>query len=149
MVKCVGNMMQFLEKKLLAKFKITRSLVKNIFVLHLILLLLVFLISQFASFLVGYVKVRVLGVMTPSESRFSNFSCVGNRFCKKFFVMSCILSSDYPELQCGFQDPATPIMEGVIDLHNDIVAFLIVIVTLVVWMLSVAIFFHSDRYPNS
>jgi len=35
----------------------------------------------------------------------------------------------------GFQDPATPIMEGIIDLHHTIVFYLIIILVLVGWML--------------
>jgi len=39
---------------------------------------------------------------------------------------------DYPEpWQLGFQDPATPHMEGLIDLHHDIMFFLIFIITFV------------------
>src|ERR1700722_10382387 len=38
--------------------------------------------------------------------------------------------------QIGFQDPATPIMEGIIDLHHNIMFYLIVITGLVIWMLS-------------
>lgn len=37
--------------------------------------------------------------------------------------------------QMGFQDPATPIMEGIIDLHHHIFFFLVVILFLVVWLL--------------
>ena len=37
--------------------------------------------------------------------------------------------------QCNFQDPATSSMEGMIDLHGDILFFMIVIATLVVWLL--------------
>jgi len=37
--------------------------------------------------------------------------------------------------QTGFQDPATPVMEGIINLHNDIMFFLVVIGTLTGWML--------------
>ncbi len=39
-------------------------------------------------------------------------------------------------LQIGFQDPATPIMEGIIDLHHNIFFYLIIITGLVIWMLS-------------
>jgi len=39
---------------------------------------------------------------------------------------------DYPTpWQLGFQDPATPVMEGIIDLHHDIVFFLVFIVVFV------------------
>jgi cytochrome c oxidase subunit 2 len=37
--------------------------------------------------------------------------------------------------QIGFQDPATPIMEGIIDLHHNIFFYLIIITCLVIWML--------------
>jgi heme/copper-type cytochrome/quinol oxidase subunit 2 len=37
--------------------------------------------------------------------------------------------------QIGFQDPATPIMEGIIDLHHDIMFFIIVIIVFVSWLL--------------
>lgn len=37
--------------------------------------------------------------------------------------------------QIGFQDPATPIMEGIIDLHHNIMFYLIVITGLVIYML--------------
>lgn len=35
----------------------------------------------------------------------------------------------------NFQDPATSVMEGIIDFHHDIQFYLIIIVTFVVWML--------------
>lgn len=37
--------------------------------------------------------------------------------------------------QLGFQDPATPIMEGIINLHHDLMFFLCVISVFVTWML--------------
>ena len=37
--------------------------------------------------------------------------------------------------QIGFQDPATPIMEGIIDLHHDLFFFFIVIGCLVFWLI--------------
>jgi heme/copper-type cytochrome/quinol oxidase subunit 2 len=37
--------------------------------------------------------------------------------------------------QIGFQDPATPIMEEIIDLHHDIMFFIIVIIVFVSWLL--------------
>jgi len=46
------------------------------------------------------------------------------------------LNFDAPEKwQMNFQDPATPVMEKIIDLHHDIQFFLIVIVIAVLWML--------------
>nr|NP_042254.1 cytochrome oxidase, subunit II [Prototheca wickerhamii]AAD12642.1 cytochrome oxidase, subunit II [Prototheca wickerhamii] len=57
--------------------------------------------------------------------------------------------SDAPEAwQIGFQDPATPIMQGLIDLHHDIQFFLIAVLVFVVWMVSRALYlFHYTRNP--
>lgn len=38
--------------------------------------------------------------------------------------------------QLFFQDSATPIMEGIVNLHNDLMFFLIVIAIFVIWMLT-------------
>jgi len=56
---------------------------------------------------------------------------------------------DAPEAwQMGFQDPATPVMQGIIDLHDDICFFLIVILSLVLWMLIRTLyFFHESKNP--
>jgi cytochrome c oxidase subunit 1 len=37
--------------------------------------------------------------------------------------------------QMGFQDPASGVMEGIIDLHHDIIFFLVIVVALVTWLL--------------
>ena len=37
--------------------------------------------------------------------------------------------------QLGLQDPATPIMEGIVDLHHDIMYFLIIICVFVLFLL--------------
>lgn len=39
------------------------------------------------------------------------------------------------DYQFGFQDPATPIMEGIIDLHHDLFFFFVVIGGLVFWLI--------------
>jgi cytochrome c oxidase subunit 2 len=43
------------------------------------------------------------------------------------------MEEDFP-LKFGFQDPVTPIMEGIIDLHNHIFFYLILIFVLVAWI---------------
>jgi len=54
----------------------------------------------------------------------------------KFVVTKFISLCDAPEpWQLGFQDPATPIVEGMIFFHNYLILFLIVIGLLVCWML--------------
>jgi cytochrome c oxidase subunit 2 len=50
--------------------------------------------------------------------------------------------------QLGFQDPASPVMEGIIDLHHDLMFFLMIIITFVIWLLlSIVYYFYlyDDR----
>jgi len=44
----------------------------------------------------------------------------------------------------SFQDPATPIMEGIINFHNHIMIFLTVIVVLVAWLMARAIILFDE-----
>lgn len=39
-----------------------------------------------------------------------------------------------------FQDPATGLMEGIIDLHNSIMYYIVIVVTLVGWMLFIIVY---------
>ncbi|GAQ93812.1 cytochrome c oxidase subunit 2 (mitochondrion) [Klebsormidium nitens] len=55
---------------------------------------------------------------------------------------------DAPEAwQLGFQDAATPMMQGIIDLHQDIFFFAIIILVFVLWMLlrSLWHFYYSNN----
>ena len=55
---------------------------------------------------------------------------------------------DAPEVwQFGFQDPATPIAQGIQDFHNDVCFFMVVILTFVLWMLGRTIW-HFDAIKN-
>ena len=48
--------------------------------------------------------------------------------------------------QYGYQDPATPIIRGIIHLHNNIIFYLIIILCLVCWLLFRAIFkFRAEK----
>nr|WCH57658.1 cytochrome c oxidase subunit 2 [Hypnea sp.] len=50
--------------------------------------------------------------------------------------------------QLGFQDPATPIMEGIINLHHDLMFFICVISIFVTWMLSRTLWhYHYIQNP--
>lgn len=57
--------------------------------------------------------------------------------------------ADAPEAwQLGFQDPATPIMQGIIDLHHDIVFFMILVLVFVLWMITRTLYhFHYKKNP--
>nr|AXI97796.1 cytochrome c oxidase subunit 2 [Gracilaria vermiculophylla]WDZ68084.1 cytochrome c oxidase subunit 2 [Gracilaria vermiculophylla] len=50
--------------------------------------------------------------------------------------------------QLGFQDPATPIMEGIINLHHDLMYFICVIFIFVSWML-IRTLWHFESTQNN
>lgn len=50
--------------------------------------------------------------------------------------------------QMSFQDSATPVMEGIINFHNDLMYFLIIIVIFVIWILFRIIYiFDEKKHP--
>lgn len=49
----------------------------------------------------------------------------------------------------SFQIPATPIMEGIVDLHNDIMFFLVFIITFVLYLLAVCVINFSNTTHQS
>jgi cytochrome c oxidase subunit 2 len=52
--------------------------------------------------------------------------------------------------QLGFQDPATPAMEGIINFHNDLCFYLVIIGILVGWLLGRCIYLYDEsRSPIS
>ena len=60
------------------------------------------------------------------------------------FFFNRIAFLDAPEAWgCNFQDPASPLAQGIQDLHHDIMFFLIVIAIFVFWMLGRTIYFFT------
>jgi cytochrome c oxidase subunit 2 len=61
-----------------------------------------------------------------------------------------VSSCDAPEAwQLYFQEAATPAMEGIINLHNDIMAIIIFIAVFVMWMMGRTMWlFTADKNPN-
>ena len=69
-----------------------------------------------------------------------------------FFLFSLLpgkVYQDAPEAwQMGFQDPATPVMQGIVDLHHDISFFLLIILLFVIWMLARTLYhFRESNNP--
>nr|NP_066486.1 cytochrome c oxidase subunit 2 [Rhodomonas salina]AAG17757.1 cytochrome c oxidase subunit 2 [Rhodomonas salina] len=66
------------------------------------------------------------------------------------FIFSNNCFCDYANrLQISFQDPATPVMEGIIVLHHDLLFVLTIIGATVSWILfRTAFLFHHKRNPN-
>nr|AOX48918.1 cytochrome c oxidase subunit 2 [Gelidium crinale f. luxurians] len=62
------------------------------------------------------------------------------------------LSDSAENWQLGFQDPATPIMEGIINLHHDLMFFICVVSIFVTWMLFRTLWhfnYHQNKTPSS
>lgn len=71
------------------------------------------------------------------------------RFCLFFIGMFpfCVLCDAALPWQIGFQDPATPIILGIIRFHNHLIFFLIAIGTFVFWLLLRALIIFIEN-PN-
>lgn len=78
-----------------------------------------------------------------------------SQFCMalKMFVLGLCMPvyarMDAPEpWQMGFQDPATPIAQGIMDLHHDLMFFVIFVAVFVTWMLARTLYhFRASRNP--
>jgi cytochrome c oxidase subunit 2 len=67
-------------------------------------------------------------------------------FCPlKLLLIYFILICDAPVAwQMGFQEAATPIMEGIISLHNDIMGIIVFIIIFVTWMLGRTLYLFDE-----
>jgi len=62
-------------------------------------------------------------------------------FFKKQFITFDVAEA----WQLGFQDPATPVIEGIINFHHDLIFFLTIIVIFISWMLIRCVFFFNEK----
>ena len=79
-----------------------------------------------------------------------NRKCYFYKILKKIIINTMwMIFCDAPESwQLGFQDPATPIMEGVIHFHNHIMFFLVLVGIFVFWLLArVFTNYRADVHP--
>merc|ERR1712146_437488 len=65
----------------------------------------------------------------------------------KMFISMFSLDSAQP-WQFGFQDAASPVMEGIINLHHDLMYIICVIFMFVLWLLGRAVYFDESRSPK-
>ena len=73
-------------------------------------------------------------------------------------IFSCLVITNYSigfvsldaaePWQLGFQDPATPIMEGIVKLHNEVMLFLCVTSGVVFWLLGRSLFLFSAIHTD-
>jgi len=62
-----------------------------------------------------------------------------------FFFISFSYNDKPIRWQMGFQDPATPVMEGIIDFYNHLMFFMVLVVVLVCWVLYRCIVLYSNN----
>lgn len=63
-------------------------------------------------------------------------------------IFNNIFSDASKSWQLTFQDPATPVMEGIINFHNDLMFFLVAIVISVCWILARCIMLFNENNTN-
>nr|WQF69577.1 cytochrome c oxidase subunit 2 [Pleonosporium sp.] len=63
-----------------------------------------------------------------------------------FFMINLTLADSSENWQLGFQDPATPIMEGIINLHHDLMFFICVISIFVTWLLIRTLWYFQESH---
>jgi cytochrome c oxidase subunit 2 len=69
---------------------------------------------------------------------------------KKFLNKSIVQCEAAEPWQLGFQDPATPIMEGIVNLHHDIMFIIVVIGVFVGYLMIRAVqLFSKDVHPEA
>ena len=70
-------------------------------------------------------------------------------YSMNFLTPKLVFADIAHEWQLGFQDPSTPIMEGIINLHHDLMFFICVISVFVSWMLGRTLWhFEQKQNPN-
>jgi cytochrome c oxidase subunit 1 len=85
-----------------------------------------------------YPQRALLKIPAHSSLSMSGLNVKSSMKSSAFFAALSLnnIQFDAPEKwQMNFQDPATPVMEKIIDLHHDIQFFLILVVIAVLWML--------------
>jgi len=110
------------------------------------------MISIVATILFFYIVHRALtGKDGVGEA--STWRKVKPRYISRHIIRSSIIILgllDFAEpWQLTFQDPASPIMEGIIDLHHDIMFFLVLIIVFILWMLMRIVYYFGECRNNA
>ena len=67
-------------------------------------------------------------------------------FYQKFFNFYTSHLNFATAYQMDFQDPATPVMEAIINFHHDLMFLLILIVIFTSWMLFRCLYFFTESF---
>lgn len=120
-------------------------------------------ISDYPDAFAGWNYIASLGSMISVVSALFFFYVLLNMFSVQFRVTKRNPWRTYPTSlplfgllldapvawQMNFQTPATEVMEKIVDLHHDIVFFLVVVVTFVSWTLARIVFFFKKENTSS
>lgn len=91
-------------------------------------------------------QLRVPGAVTPGfEESIQNDTPKIQKPITAATTASVVMFDAPKNWQMNFQEPATPIMEKIIDLHHDIQFFLIIVIVAVLWVLLRAIFLFREE----
>lgn len=102
------------------------------------------MISVVASLFFFYVVLNMFTVQLRTTKRNPWRAYSGKATASSAFIVLSLL--DAPTAwQMNFQTPATEIMEKIVDLHHDLMFFIVVIVVFVSWMLSRILFFYQQE----
>lgn len=71
-----------------------------------------------------------------------NFNILSLTCLVGFFVSFCDASRNW---QVGFQDPATPYMEGIFIFHNNIMFYIVMIVVFTSWLLFRCLYLYNNK----
>ena len=72
-------------------------------------------------------------------------SIINLKFESFFFGFNVLCDIPYAK-QFGFQDPATAYFEGIIDLHHDLMFFMVLVTVFVSYMLLAIVFNFGNTY---
>lgn len=105
------------------------------------------MISVIATLFFFYIVFNLFNVqvITTKRNPWRHYVSVipGNRAERRFgFISLGLIFDAATPWQMNFQTPATAIMEKIVDLHHDVMFFLVVIVTFVTWMLGRTIYLY-------
>jgi cytochrome c oxidase subunit 1 len=114
------------------------------------------MISIVSTLLFFYIVHRALtgadGVGEPSPWRKVKPRYIRRRIVKSSLFLIALFDFSEP-WQLTFQDPASPIMEGIIDLHHDIMFFLVLIIIFILWMIARIVWHfredHNKALPST
>jgi cytochrome c oxidase subunit 1 len=109
-----------------------------------VLALLLFFFIIYEALTVGYYRAQKSNALISGI--IDGVGIEENSFLKNRELKQKIFNCDVPyDWQIGFQDPATPVISGIIDFHHDLIYILIIIIIFVLWLLLRIIYLFTNN----